>query len=48
MAGLLVVTMPGRTLPIPLYALYERQVGFGPLGVTMVFAAYVIGTLFAC
>ena len=24
-----------------------RQMGFGPLGVTMVFAAYVLGTLFA-
>jgi MFS family permease len=38
---------PGGTLPIPLYVLYERQMGFGPLGVTVVFAAYVIGTLAA-
>ncbi len=47
MAGLLVITMLGGTLPIPLYVLYERQMGFGPLGVTVVFAAYVIGTLSA-
>ena len=47
MAGLLVVMMLGGTLPIPLYVLYERQMGFGPLGVTVVFSAYVIGTLFA-
>jgi MFS family permease len=39
--------MVGGTLPIPLYVLYEPQMGFGPLGVTVVFAAYVIGTLFA-
>jgi MFS family permease len=46
-AGVLVALMMGGTLPVPLYVLYERQMGFGPLGVTVVFAAYVIGTLFA-
>ena len=46
-AGVLVAVMAGGTLPIPLYVLYERQMGFGPLGVTVVFAAYVIGTLSA-
>jgi MFS family permease len=46
-AGVLVAMMMGGTLPIPLYVLYEKQMGFGPLGVTVVFAAYVIGTLFA-
>ena len=39
--------MLGGTLPVPLYVLYEKQMGFGPLGVTVVFAAYVVGTLFA-
>jgi hypothetical protein len=34
----LVVMMLGGTLPIPLYVLYERKMGFGPLGVTVVFA----------
>jgi MFS family permease len=43
----LVVMMLGGTLPIPLYVLYEKQMGFGPLGVTVVFAAYVLGTLSA-
>ena len=47
MAGLLLVMMLGGTLPVPLYVLYEKQMGFGPLGVTVVFAAYVAGTLFA-
>jgi MFS family permease len=46
-AGVLLVLMLGGTLPVPLYVLYEKQMGFGPLGVTMVFAAYVVGTLFA-
>jgi MFS family permease len=46
-AGVLVALMMGGTLPVPLYVLYERQMGFGPLGVTVVFAAYVIGTLLA-
>jgi MFS family permease len=45
-AGVLLVMMLGGTLPIPLYVLYEKQLGFGPLGVTVVFAAYVAGSLF--
>jgi MFS family permease len=39
--------MLGGTLPIPLYVLWEQRMGFGPLGVTVVFAAYVAGTLSA-
>ena len=46
-AAVLLAVMAGGTLPIPLYVLYEKQMGFGPLGVTVVFAAYVIGTLSA-
>jgi MFS family permease len=46
-AGVLLIMMLGGTLPVPLYVLYEKQMGFGPLGVTVVFAAYVAGTLFA-
>jgi MFS family permease len=46
-AGVLLVMMLGGTLPVPLYVLYETRMGFGPLGVTVVFAAYVGGTLFA-
>ena len=44
-AGILLIVMLGGTLPVPLYVLYERQMGFGSLGVTMVFAGYVVGTL---
>ena len=44
-AGILVAVMLGGTLPIPLYVLYEPKMGFGPLGVTVVFAVYVLGTL---
>jgi len=46
-AAVLVMMMLGGTLPVPLYVLYEKQMGFGPLGVTVVFAAYVVGTLVA-
>jgi MFS family permease len=46
-AAVLLATMVGGTLPVPLYVLYGRQMGFGPLGVTVVFAAYVTGTLAA-
>ncbi len=46
-ACILLIVMLGGTLPVPLYVLYERQMGFGSLGVTMVFACYVVGTLFA-
>jgi VIT1/CCC1 family predicted Fe2+/Mn2+ transporter len=42
-----VLLMLGGTLPVRPYVLYERQMGFGPLGVTVVFAAYVLGTLVA-
>ena len=42
-AGVLLAIMTGGTLPIPLYVLYEKQMGFGPLGVTVVFVAYVAG-----
>src|SRR5689334_1604706 len=46
-AGVLLVMMLGGTLPVPLYVLWEKQMGFGPLGVTVVFATYVVGTLAA-
>ena len=46
-AAVLVIMMLGGTLPVPLYVLYEKQMGFGPLGVTVVFASYVLGTLVA-
>jgi len=46
-AAVLLVMMAAGTLPIPLYVLYQKQMGYGPLGVTVVFAAFVVGTLLA-
>lgn len=39
--------MLGTTLPTPLYPHYERGFGFGPLTVTLVYAAYAVGVLAA-
>jgi MFS family permease len=44
-AYLFTVTMASSTLPTPLYPLYQREDGFGALGVTMVFAVYALGVL---
>jgi MFS family permease len=44
-AGALVVTMLGTTLPTPLYDLYERSLGFAPLMITIIFAVYAVGVL---
>jgi hypothetical protein len=41
----LLIMMLGGTLPVPLYVLYENQMDFGPLGVTVVFPAYVLCAL---
>ncbi len=42
-----VVTMIGTTLPTPLYPIYERQMHFSGLIVTVVFATYAIGVISA-
>jgi len=39
--------MIGTTMPTPLYPLYERELGFGGLMVTVVFATYAVGVLAA-
>lgn len=41
------VTMCGTTLPAPLYGLYQRQLGFSSLVVTVVFAVYAVGVIVA-
>jgi len=41
------VTMLGATLPTPLYPLYQQELGFGGLMVTVVFATYAVGVLAA-
>ncbi|NMO93934.1 MFS transporter [Actinomycetospora sp. TBRC 11914] len=35
--------MLGATLPTPLYPIYERELGFGGVMVTCIFAAYAVG-----
>src|SRR3954463_10236568 len=39
--------MLGATLPTPLYPIYEQELGFGGLMVTVVFATYAVGVLAA-
>ena len=46
-AAAFLVTMIGTTMPTPLYPLYERELGFGGLMVTVVFATYAVGVLAA-
>lgn len=41
------VIMLGATLPTPLYPIYQRELGFGGLMVTVVFATYAVGVLAA-
>jgi MFS family permease len=41
------VTMLGATLPTPLYPIYEQELGFGGVMVTLVFAAYAVGVTLA-
>jgi predicted MFS family arabinose efflux permease len=40
-------TMVGTTLPTPLYPIYQQELGFGGLMVTVVFATYAVGVLAA-
>jgi len=42
-AGAFLVTMLGPTLPTPLYPLYEEELHFGSLMVTLIFATYAVG-----
>ncbi|MEV8093814.1 MFS transporter [Kitasatospora sp. NPDC085879] len=49
-SGVFAVCMAGTTLPTPLYSLYQEELGFSELVVTVVFAVYafaVIGVLLA-
>ncbi|MBW0090930.1 MFS transporter [Pseudonocardia sp. KRD-184] len=39
--------MLGTTLPTPLYPIYQQELGFGGLMVTVVFATYAVGVLAA-
>ncbi|MGW4914490.1 MFS transporter [Streptomyces sp. NPDC004270] len=46
-AAVYTLVMLGGTLPIPLYALWAPQMGFGPFTTTLVFAVYALGTVLA-
>jgi MFS family permease len=39
------VAMLGTTLPTPLYGLYQEQLGFSELMVTVIFATYAVGVI---
>lgn len=41
------VTMLGTTLPTPLYQLYRERFGFSELMITVIFATYAAGVIFA-
>ncbi|MFD3440365.1 MFS transporter [Streptomyces sp. NPDC058685] len=44
-AGIFAVCMAGTTLPTPLYGLYQQEIGFSELIVTVVFAVYAFGVI---
>lgn len=46
-AYLFTVVMLGGTIPTPLYAIYRARLHFSDLVVTLIFAAYAVGTLAA-
>jgi predicted MFS family arabinose efflux permease len=46
-AAAFLVTMLGTTMPTPLYPIYQQELGFGGLMVTVVFATYAVGVLAA-
>ena len=41
------LVMLGGTLPVPLYAFWAPQFGFGPFTTTLIFAVYALGTVTA-
>ncbi|SCK49727.1 Predicted arabinose efflux permease, MFS family [Streptomyces sp. WMMB 714] len=41
------VTMLGTTLPTPLYVIYQRELRFSTLVITLIYAAYAVGVLAA-
>lgn len=41
------ITMMGTTLPTPLYALYQQQLGFDAIWLTLIFSVYAAGVIAA-
>ncbi|TLQ47679.1 MFS transporter [Streptomyces marianii] len=46
-AAVFAIGMAGTTLPTPLYGLYQEQIGFSELMVTVVFAVYAVAVITA-
>jgi MFS family permease len=46
-AAMVAVVFAGSTLVTPLYVIYERQLGFSRITLTLIYAAYVVGNLAA-
>ena len=46
-AAAFAVTMLGTTLPTPLYVLYQQELRFSTLMITVIYAAYAVGVLAA-
>ena len=46
-ASAFAVTMLGTTLPTPLYVIYQRELRFSTLMITLIYAAYAVGVLAA-
>jgi MFS family permease len=47
LAATFAVVMTGTTLPTPMYALYQRELGFSAVVQTVIFAVYAVGVLAA-
>lgn len=47
LAAVFAVTMMGTTLPTPLYPIYQAEMGFSQLVITVIFAAYAVGVIAA-
>ena len=46
-AAIFAVTMMGTTLPTPLYPIYQAEMGFSQLMITVIFAVYAVGVIAA-
>ena len=46
-AATFAVTMMGTTLPTPLYPIYQAEMGFSQLMITVIFAVYAVGVIAA-
>lgn len=45
LAATFAINMMGTTLPTPLYPIYQSQLGFSELMITVIFAVYAVGVI---